>query len=88
MPFDGKQFSKQLPQKPGIYQMFNDLGKVIYVGKALNLKNRVSSYYTGKARDSKTMALVESIADIRFSITRTEGEALIPVNLDRHLIRI
>ena len=84
MPFDGKQFSKQLPQKPGIYQMFNDLGKVIYVGKALNLKNRVSSYYTGKARDSKTMALVESIADIRFSITRTEGEALI---LENQLIK-
>ena len=88
MTFSGKQFTKQLPQKPGIYQMFNEFGKVIYVGKALNLKNRVSSYFTGKARDSKTMALVESIADIRFSITRTEGEALIPVNLDRHLIRI
>ncbi|HOP23031.1 MAG TPA: excinuclease ABC subunit UvrC [Gammaproteobacteria bacterium] len=84
MPLDGKEFSKQLPQKPGIYQMFNELGKVIYVGKALNLKNRVSSYFTGIARDSKTMALVESIADIRFSITRTEGEALI---LENQLIK-
>ncbi|MCB1605011.1 MAG: excinuclease ABC subunit UvrC [Xanthomonadales bacterium] len=84
MTFSGKQFTKQLPQKPGIYQMFNEFGKVIYVGKALNLKNRVSSYFTGKARDSKTMALVESIADIRFSITRTEGEALI---LENQLIK-
>lgn len=84
MPFNGKDFAKQLPLKPGIYQMFDDKGKVIYVGKALNLKNRVTSYFSGKAQDRKTMLLVETVASMQFSITRTEGEALI---LENQLIK-
>jgi excinuclease ABC subunit C len=84
MPFNGKIFAQQLPPKPGIYQMFDENGKVIYVGKALNLKNRVSSYFSGKAKDRKTMALVALVANMRFSITRNEGEALI---LENQLIK-
>lgn len=64
--------------------MFDDKGKVIYVGKALNLKNRVTSYFSGKAQDRKTMLLVETVASMQFSITRTEGEALI---LENQLIK-
>ncbi len=84
MDFNGKQFAKQLPAKPGIYQMFGNNGEVIYVGKALNLKNRVSSYFAGKAQDRKTMALVQMVARMEFSITRTEGEALL---LENQLIK-
>ena len=84
MTFDGKSFAKQLPLKPGIYQMFDEAGEVIYVGKAINLKNRVGSYFTGKAKDKKTMALVGAVNSIQFSITRTDGEALI---LENQLIK-
>jgi len=81
--FNGKKYAQQLPEKPGVYQMLND-EKVIYVGKALNLKNRVTSYFSGKAKDSKTMALITHVDAMRFSITRTEGEALI---LENQLIK-
>ena len=84
MAFNGKEFAKQLPLKPGIYQMFDSNDQVIYVGKAISLKNRVSSYFSGKAKDRKTMALVNTVASMRFSITRTEGEALI---LENQLIK-
>ncbi len=80
MTFNGKTFAKQLPPKPGVYQMLDKHDKVIYVGKALNLKNRVSSYFSGKAKDRKTMVLVSLVANMRFSITRNEGEALILEN--------
>ncbi|VAW40786.1 Excinuclease ABC subunit C [hydrothermal vent metagenome] len=84
MAFNGKNFAKQLPAKPGIYQMLDSKDKVIYVGKALNLKNRVTSYFSGKAKDRKTMALVARVKNMHFSITRTEGEALI---LENQLIK-
>ncbi|MFK8013108.1 MAG: excinuclease ABC subunit UvrC [Marinicellaceae bacterium] len=84
MPFNGKEFAQQLPLKPGIYQMFNDKEKVIYVGKALNLKNRVSSYFSGKPQDRKTMMLVNTVTSMQYSITRTEGEALL---LENQLIK-
>lgn len=84
MAFNGKTFAKQLPPKPGVYQMLDKHDKVIYVGKALNLKNRVGSYFSGKAKDRKTMALVALVDNMRFSITRNEGEALI---LENQLIK-
>ncbi len=84
MTFDGKAFAKQLPLKPGIYQMYDAQDNIIYVGKAANLKNRVGSYFSGQAKDRKTMALVATIASMQFSITRTEGEALI---LENQLIK-
>jgi len=84
MSFNGKQFAQKLPLKPGVYQMFDSDEKVIYVGKAINLKNRVGSYFAGKAKDTKTMALVATVASMQFSITRNEGEALI---LENQLIK-
>ncbi|HNX00463.1 MAG TPA: excinuclease ABC subunit UvrC [Candidatus Cloacimonadota bacterium] len=64
-----------LPDKPGVYQWLDEKKKVIYVGKALNLKNRVKSYVTGVPVDRKTRRLVEHIADLDYIITNTESEA-------------
>ncbi|WP_395374828.1 excinuclease ABC subunit UvrC [Marinicella sp. W31] len=82
--FDGKQFAKSLPLLPGVYQMLDAQNQVIYVGKARSLKKRVASYFSGKAQDNKTMALVSSICNMRFDITRSDGEALL---LENQLIK-
>ena len=66
-----------LPKTPGVYLMKNTAGTVIYVGKALALKNRVSSYFSGSRKDPKTAALVSQIADFDYILTDTEIEALI-----------
>ena len=65
-----------LPEKPGTYQMLNDKGLIIYVGKAKNLKKRVSSYFVG-VHDQKTTRLVREIADFNFIITSNEKEAFL-----------
>lgn len=65
-----------LPDKPGIYKMFNKAGKIIYIGKAKVLKNRVRSYFHSTHKDRKTKRLVKNIADIDYIITNTEDEAL------------
>ncbi|MDR3611321.1 MAG: excinuclease ABC subunit UvrC [Ignavibacteriaceae bacterium] len=75
---------KDLPDNPGIYQFKNDKGKVIYVGKALNLKNRVRSYFHGSIDSPKTMALVSKIADLELIVTDNEIEALV---LENNLIK-
>jgi len=68
----------QLPQKPGVYIYKNDNDIIIYVGKAIKLKNRVKSYFVqGKQRDAKTKALVAKISDLEYIVTDTEAEALI-----------
>ena len=67
-----------LPQKPGIYQYKDDTGKIIYVGKAIKLRNRVRSYFNKqKQHDAKTRALVGKIADVEVIVTDSEAEALI-----------
>jgi len=66
-----------LPAKPGVYQFKNNSGKVIYVGKAINLRNRVKSYFQSKPHDAKTNAMVKHIADIEVIVTDSEAEALI-----------
>ena len=68
---------KNLPKIPGVYLMKNAAGTVIYVGKALALKNRVSSYFQNSRKDPKTQALVSVIADFDYILTETEIEALI-----------
>lgn len=74
-----------LPEKPGCYQMLDSNGKVLYVGKALVLKNRVRSYFHSAAQhDSKTRRLVKQITDISWWVTETELEALI---LENELIK-
>jgi len=82
--FDGKAYARALPELPGIYQMLDRNDKVIYVGKARNLKKRVGSYFSGKAKDTKTMQLLSQVAAMRHSITRTEAEALL---LENQLIK-
>jgi len=56
MAFDPPTFLKSLTQRPGIYQMFNGEGEILYVGKAKNLKNRVSSYFRKTGLSPKTAA--------------------------------
>lgn len=73
-----------LPDKPGIYQFFNDKKKVIYVGKAKNLKNRVRSYFHSSVSSPKTIALVSKITDLEMIITENEIEALV---LENNLIK-
>lgn len=67
-----------LPQKPGCYQFKNNNGKIIYVGKAIKLKNRVNSYFQeNRPRDAKTNALIKNISDVEVIVTDSEAEALI-----------
>jgi len=75
---------KNLPDFPGVYQFFNDKGKVIYVGKARNLKNRVRSYFHSSVTAPKTVALVSKINDLQLIITDNEIEALV---LENNLIK-
>jgi excinuclease ABC subunit C len=76
---------RNLPDKPGIYQYFDEAGVIIYVGKAKVLKKRVSSYFNRDNQlDRKTLALVRNIADIKFIIVETELDALL---LENNLIK-
>jgi len=69
---------KSLPTNPGIYQFKNQLGKIIYIGKAKNLRNRVKSYFqTRKPVDAKTKVLIQKIIDVEVIVTDSETEALI-----------
>lgn len=70
-----------LPDDPGIYQFLNKEGQIIYVGKAKNLKKRVSSYFNKEHHDSgKTEVLIRHIADIRYMVVETEDDALLLEN--------
>lgn len=79
-PFDSKAFLKNLTSLPGVYRMLDAEGKVIYVGKAKNLKRRVSSYFRRQDNSAKTRALVSQIQAIEVTVTHTENEALILEN--------
>ncbi len=72
-----------LPNKPGVYRYFDKDGTLIYVGKAKNLKRRVSSYFN-KEQTGKTRVLVSHIADIKFIVVESESEALL---LENNLIK-
>lgn len=74
---DIKSFLQNLTTHPGVYQMIGENGDVIYVGKALNLKKRVSSYFKANQQDPKTRVLVKNIKDIVITVTRNENEALL-----------
>jgi len=76
---------KLLPEKPGVYQYFDKTGKIIYVGKAKNLKKRVSSYFNNlESHSGKVRVLVSKIEDLRFIVVDTEFEALL---LENNLIK-
>ncbi len=83
-PFDSKAFLKNLTTRPGVYRMFDAQGTVIYVGKAKNLKRRVSSYFQRSGQAPKTQALVANIHAIEVTVTHTENEALL---LENNLIK-
>ena len=73
-----------LPESPGISQYLNVEGTIIYVGKAKNLKRRVSSYFNREHPNGKTRVLVSKIADIRYIVVKTEEDALL---LENNLIK-
>lgn len=76
---------KSLPDNPGVYQYYDVEGKIIYVGKAKNLKKRVSSYFNkDQSENGKTQILVKKIVDIKFIIVDTELDALL---LENNLIK-
>ena len=82
--FDSSEFLKTLTGRAGVYQMSDNSDTVIYVGKAKNLKKRVSSYFRKTGLTSKTRVMVAQIANIEISVTHTENEALI---LENNLIK-
>ena len=84
MAFASKSFIDSLTQRAGTYQMMDSDGAVLYVGKAKNLKKRVSSYFRKSGISAKTSALVKRISDIDITVTETETEALI---LEQNLIK-
>ncbi len=84
MAFDPKPFLANVSQRPGVYRMLGADGEVLYVGKARNLKNRLTSYFVGKAQTAKTMAMVSQIENIEVTVTGSETEALL---LEYNLIK-
>ena len=79
-----KGIVNNLPESPGCYQYLNDSGTIIYVGKAKNLKRRVSSYFNKEQQTLKTRLLVAKIADIRYVVVNSEADALL---LENNLIK-
>lgn len=73
-----------LPHLPGVYQFFDAKGTIIYIGKAKNLKKRVSSYFVKTPDSPKTAILVRQIVDIRYIVVKTENDALL---LESNLIK-
>ncbi len=82
--FDAKTFLKTLTTLPGVYRMLDGQGRVLYVGKAHNLRQRVASYFRENHASAKTRSLVSNIQAIEVTVTHTETEALI---LENNLIK-
>lgn len=79
-----KNIVLNLPESPGCYQYFNTEGTIIYVGKAKNLKRRVSSYFNKNQQSAKTRILVSKIADIKYVVVGSDEDALL---LENNLIK-
>jgi excinuclease ABC subunit C len=82
--FDPAAFLRTLTTRPGVYRMLDTEGAILYVGKARNLKQRVSSYFTKSELAPKTRALMRQVAGVEVTVTNTEAEALI---LENNLIK-
>lgn len=83
-PFDLKGFLRTLGSQPGVYQMLAADGHILYVGKARNLKRRVSSYFQKTRHSPKTLAMLAQVARVEVLVTHTETEALV---LEAQLIK-
>jgi len=82
--FDSKAFLLTLPHKPGVYRMIGANEEVLYVGKAKDLKSRVSSYFSGNLVNSRIWSMVNQVRDVQITLTNTEAEALL---LESNLIK-
>jgi excinuclease ABC subunit C len=82
--FDPRPVLRRIGHRPGVYRMLGPDGEILYVGKARDLKKRVSSYFRGTPRAGKTGFLVNLVRDIEVTVTRTEAEALV---LENNLIK-
>ena len=82
--FDIQEELKKIPDNPGVYQMKNEFGEIIYVGKAKNLKKRVRQYFQSKNHTPKIEAMIRNIAEFEYIIVDNEVEALI---LEANLIK-
>jgi excinuclease ABC subunit C len=78
--FDGKAQARKLPTRPGVYLMRDAEGQALYVGKALNLRKRVSSYFDARPKGERIMRMIARIRQIEVAVTRTEAEALLLEN--------
>jgi excinuclease ABC subunit C len=83
-PFDGKAFVRHLTTSPGVYRYFDAEDELLYVGKAANLKKRVSNYFLKPPMDPRIASMVSQIARAEVTLTRTAGEALL---LESQLIK-
>jgi excinuclease ABC subunit C len=82
--FNASTFLKTVPHKPGVYRMISATGEILYIGKAKDLRNRVSSYFRTTVASARIRAMVKQICDIQITLTNTEAEALL---LESNLIK-
>ncbi|MFP6795585.1 MAG: excinuclease ABC subunit UvrC [Pseudomonadales bacterium] len=82
--FDSEAFLQSLTRRPGVYRMLDSQGDVLYVGKARNLRSRVTSYFRASGLATKTIALMNKVRDIQVTVTASETEALL---LEQSLIK-
>lgn len=82
--FDYKHFLQNVTRQPGVYQMYDNTGRILYVGKAKNLRNRLGSYFHKTGLNPKTQALVQRIHSVEVTVASSEAEALL---LEQNLIK-